>query len=313
MLSNMERKSYFLLAALSVLTQISVCAQNVTAGESFELQKQGAHYVFLADVNGKAEATVILESGIPAMLADSSFVFGSGALGDMALVPTKGEKINLGGAVYVITHKAEGTVKIGEQTSYRGEVFVLSGYAKNYEMAVPVQGLHNDKDNGSCIVRLVLEDNCLQMLSRTELRGNRKGYSKTKLNTDTYLGMPAVRTKLVLDKGKNARVLKGNFNVDFGNPELVFLMHQHKDVQKFLTENTDLELRQGRNPRGEVVAEFILSESCRIGEAEFSNAVVLITKALPKFTATGNIGLKFFKPIDVIFDFDRNMMYQTTF
>ena len=163
----MERKSHFLLAALFVLTQISVCAQNVTAGESFELQKQGAHYVFLADVNGKAEATVLLESGIPAMLADSSFVFGSGALGDMALVPTKGEKINLGGAVYVITHKAEGTVKIGEQTSYRGEVFVLSGYARNYEMAVPVQGLHNDKDNGSCIVRLVLEDNCLQMLSRS--------------------------------------------------------------------------------------------------------------------------------------------------
>ena len=307
------RQLQYILAAFAAFVQVCVSAQNVTSSESFELQKQGSHYVFAADVNGKAEAVVLLESGIPAMLVDSSFVFGSGALDNMELVPTKGEKINLGGAVYVITHKAEGTVKLGEQTSYRGGVFVLSGYARNYEMAVPVQGLHNDKDNGSCIVRLVLEDNCLQMLSRTELRGNRKGYSKTKLNTDTYLEMPAVRTKLVLDNGKNARVLKGNFNVDFGNPELVFLMHQHKDVQKFLTENTDLELRQGRNPRGEVVAEFLLAESCQLCEAEFSNAVILITKALPKFTATGNIGLKFFKPIDVIFDFDRNMMYQTTF
>lgn len=308
----MTIKSRYFIASLFLVVQISANAHNLTPSESFELQKQGAHYVFSADVNGKAEATVLLESGIPAMLADSSFVFGSGALVDMELLPTDGEKINLGGAIYNITHKATGVVNIGECTSYKGEVFVLSGYARNYEMAVPVQGLHNDNDNGSCIVRLVLEDNCLQMLSRTELRGNRKGYSKTKLNTDTYLGMPAVRTKLVLNKGKNARVLKGNFNVDFGNPELVFLMHQHKDVQKFLTEKTDLELRQGRNPRGEVVAEFILAESCQLCEAEFSNAVILITKALPKFTATGNIGLKFFKPIDVIFDFGRNMMYQLT-
>lgn len=296
------------LVALFVFAQICANAQNLTPSESFELQKQGAHYVFLADVNRKAEAAVLLESGIPAMLADSSFVFGSGALADMELVPTEGEKINLGGAVYNITHKATGVVKIGECTSYKGDVFVLSGYAKNYEMAVPVQELRNDKDNGNCVVRLILEENSLQVLSGSELLRSRKDYSKTKLNTDTYLGMPAVKTKLVLDKGKNAKVLKGNFNVDFGNPELVFLMHQHKDVQKFLSENTDQELRQGRNPRGEVVAEFILAESCRIGEAEFSNAVVLITKALPKFTATGNIGLKFFKPMDVIFDFDRKMM-----
>lgn len=94
----MTIKSRYFIVSLFLVVQISANAHNLTPSESFELQKQGAHYVFSADVNGKAEATVLLESGIPAMLADSSFVFGSGALADMELLPTDGEKINLGGA-----------------------------------------------------------------------------------------------------------------------------------------------------------------------------------------------------------------------
>ena len=121
--------------------------------------------------------------------------------------------------------------------------------------------------------------------------------------------MPAVKAKLEIGYGKKTRVLKGNFNIDFGNPELVFLMRQHKDVQGFLKNNADIELRNALNPRGEVMAQFILADMCRVLDKDFSDAVIAITGNLPRFTSTGLIGLKFFQASDAILDFDEDRMY----
>ena len=126
-----------------------------------------------------------------------------------------------------------------------------------------VQYLYNEND-GSRIVRLDLGNNVLQVISRASLRLRGRGYSKVKMNTDTYLGMPAVETNVMIRYASRARKLKGNFNIDFGNPELLFLMHQHKDVQQFFAENSDIQLRQARNPQGDVVAQFVIADECRI-------------------------------------------------
>ena len=105
--------------------------------------------MFNASINGTADATILVESGIPALLVDSAYVFSSGILSGMELTVTNKEKLNLAGRVYKITHKANGTVRIGNSTSYVGEVFVLSNYDYgNYEVAVPVMYLHNDLDDG---------------------------------------------------------------------------------------------------------------------------------------------------------------------
>ena len=53
-------------------------------------------------------------------------------------------------------------------------------------------------------------------------------------------------------------------------------------------------------------------ECCFVVEsfgAEFLNAVIAITDKLPRFTTTGNVGLKFFRSVEALFDFDKNMMY----
>ena len=216
-----------ILAILWTCASLGLSAQTQYEGESLKLEKQGAHYTFVASINGKANATVLLESGISAMLVDSAFVFSSGILSDLELVPTAGKaKMNLGGRVYVITHKACGTVKIGENIFYRGEVFVLSNYARNYNAAVPVQYLHNENDNGSRLVRLDLSNNTLQLISRTSFRKHQHEYSKLKMNSETYLSMPAVETTVVIRYGSQSRKLRGNFNIDFGNPELLFLLQQ---------------------------------------------------------------------------------------
>ena len=284
---------------------------DIIVGETFDLTKQGAHYVFTANVNGTADATILVESGIPALLADSAYVFNSGILSEMTLTPTGGkQKLNLGGRVYKITHKANGMVRIGNSTSYIGEVFVLSNYDYGkYELAVPVMYLHNDLDNGSRIVNLDLGNQKMQMLSKASLRTKKTSYSTSTLNTDTYMDMFAVETSATIDDGIKTRTLSGNFLIDFGNPELLFLIYQTEEVQRFLADNADLELHEAVAPNGQVMGQYIITEQCQLGGITFPNAVVAITENLPLSTTPGNIGLKFFEKTDAVFDFDKCVVY----
>ena len=298
------------LAALFTLIALGLPAQNNTEGETFHLTKQGAHYVFTASINGTADAKILVESGIPALLVDSAFVFSSDILSDMELTVTGKEKLNLGGRIYKITHKANGMVRIGNSTSYNGEVFVLSNYDYGpYEVAVPVMYLHNDLDDGSRIVSLDLGNHSLQMLGKASLHAINSDYSKSNMNTDTYEGMFAIETSMTLDDGIKPRTLSGNFMIDFGNPELLFLIHQTEEVQSFLADNADMELREATTPSGEVVGQFILTKQCQLCGIVFPNAIVVITKNLPLFTTPGNIGLKFFERTHAIFDFDQSVVY----
>ena len=301
-----------LMGLVSVLMMtMTFSAHNKPAGETFNLTKQGAHYVFTASINGTVDATILVESGIPALLADSAYVFNSGILSDLTLTPTGGkEKISLGGRVFNITHKANGTVRIGKSTSFNGDVFVLSNYDYgNYEMAVPVMYLHNDLDKGSRIVNLDLGNQRMQMLSRKALITKKANYSKSTMNTDTYMNMFAVETSATLDDGIKPRTISGNFLIDFGNPELLFLIEQTNEVQQFLADNADMELHEAVAPNGQVVGQYIITKQCQLCEITFTDAVVVITKNLPLITTPGNIGLKFFEQTDAVFDFDKSVVY----
>ena len=306
---KMRIKNY--LTALFILLALVLSAQSHTEDETFPLTKQGAHYVFTASINGTAEASILIESGIPALLVDSAYAFSSGILSDMEpAVAGKAEKLNLAGRVYKITHKANGTVRIGNNTSYIGEVFVLSDYDYGpYEVAVPVMYLHNDLDDGSRIVSLDLGNQSLQMMSRASLNASKADYSMSNMNTDTYMGMFAIETSMIIDDGIKPRMLSGNFLIDFGNPELLFLLHQTEEVQRFLADNADMELREATTPSGEVVGQFILTKQCQLCGIIFPDAVVVITKKLPLFSTPGDIGLKFFERIHAVFDFDESVIY----
>ena len=300
-----------ILIALFTLVTFGLSAQSKTEGETFPLTKKGAHYVFTASINGTAEATILIESGIPALLVDSAYAFSRGILSDMEPdVAGKAEKLNLAGRVYKITHKANGTVRIGDNTSYIGEVFVLSNYDYGpYEVAVPVMYLHNDLDDGSRIVSLDLGNQSLQMMSRASLNASKADYSKSNMNTDTYMGMFAIETSMIIDDGIKPRMLSGNFLIDFGNPELLFLLHQTEEVQRFLADNAEMELREATTPSGEVMGQFILTKQCQLCGITFPDAVVVITKKLPLFSTPGDIGLKFFERIHAVFDFDESVIY----
>ena len=123
------------------------------------------------------------------------------------------------------------------------------------------------------------------------------------------MGMFAIETSMTIDDGIKPRTLSGNFLIDFGNPELLFLFHQTEEVQKFLADNADMELREATTPSGEVMGQFILTKQCQLFGITFPDAVVVITKKLPLFSTPGDIGLKFFERTQAIFDFDHSAVY----
>lgn len=269
---------------------------------SFPVERVGGHYVFTTTVNHKDSVCFLLESGIHVMLIDSAFVVEHSGLLDVELIPIKQkQKMNLGGKVYHITHKTKGTIDIGNGAVYHGEIFVLSNYDCPWKAAIPVQNLRHKKDN-SRTFELDLANNMIYVLTKTLADQRKEGCLKYEINTDTYMEMPAVRTSLKLADGKE---LQGNFNIDLGNPMLLFLRQQDEKVQTFLNENSALEILQARDANGKVVAEAFVAEQCSLCGIPFMNATIAITKSLPRFTTQGNIGLRFFASTLSIFDFDK--------
>ena len=302
-----KRKTLMLLCMISICT--TLFAQPYSdREESFALTLNTGHYMFTADINGVAPATIMLESGIPALLVDSAFAFSTGCLQELNLEPSD-RSIRLGADKFRITHQANGTVRIGRNTSYRGKVWILAGYADKKDISIPLQYIHNEADNTS-IVFVDLASGRMDMYCREHLNepGIKAG-SSFSINTNTYMKMPAVKTVMTVREGGRDRKLKGNYVIDFGNAEMMALFAHNKKVQKFLDSNSDMELHDAKTPSGQVIGQIILSDECSLLSKNIPDAVVVITKTGSNFRSEGILGLKFFQTAPVILDFDRRRMY----
>lgn len=301
------KKSLMFLCIISI--SIALFAQPYSdREESFTLTRNAGHYMFTADINGQAPATIMLESGIPALLVDSAFAFSTGCLKELNLEPSD-RSINLGGTKFSITHQAQGTVRIGRNTSYRGKVWILADYADYKDISIPLQYIHNETDNSSIVyVDLAagrMDIYCREHLSEPDIKGG----SSFRINTGTYMNMPAVKTVMTIREGGRDRKLKGNYVIDFGNAEMMALFAHNKKVQKFLDSNPDMDLHEAKTPNGMVIGQIILSDECTLLGKTLPDAVVLITKTGSNFKSEGLLGLKFFTAAPAILDFDRRRMY----
>ena len=87
---------------------------------------------------------MMLESGIFVMVMDSLYAFENKEVINLDYVRTRGnERMNLGGEVYNITHKAKGKVQLGNNMEYCGEIFILADYNTYSEIAIPIQNICN--------------------------------------------------------------------------------------------------------------------------------------------------------------------------
>lgn len=277
---------------------------------TFELSKlKSGHYAFTVRLNNDLEATALLESGIPAMLVDSAFIFKNIDKAGLELMPSDGNnKINLGGKLYRITHKAKGKTAISKEVIYEGDVFVLAHYNQPYEVAIPIQNLSLKKK--SSVLFLDLKHNLLKVCTRKEFAG-KKEYMRMAINTDTYLNMPAINAKLLVNIGRESTPLYGNYVIDFGAPSFLFLHGHNANITQWIEENK-IELQKAHNREGKVIAQAFVPRECKVGNLDFKNPPIVITTALPRFTSEGNLGLKFFQDVVAVFDFAKGYCYLKT-
>lgn len=303
-------RSKFILFTLLVLFLCNTNKAQTFNADTFKLVKNNSHYLFSTKINNKTEGTFLLESGIHAMLIDSLFAFKNQSSLNIDFIKNKkNEKMNLGGRVYNITHKAKGKIQLTNHIIYEGEMFVLSDYKSTYDIAIPIQYLYNERSKKNCIIKLNLKNHLLEILSENELKKEKNKYSKVKMNFDNYLHMPSIKTKLTIFEGGKKRTLAGNFNLDLGNAAFIFFFKQNKSVQEFVCKNSDIKLQPAYNKKGMLIAEAFTTAECELCNVLFNNHIIAITEVLPKFTTEGNIGIKFFEKSPVIFDFDKSNFY----
>lgn len=301
--------NYFVLILSIVLLSCSTISAQSNKNGAFTLEKENGHYYFEAKINNKVPAKLMLESGVFVMVMDSIYAFENKEAINLDYVRTQGnEKMNFGGKIYAITHKAKGTLQLGNNMEYIGEIFILSDYNNYSGIAIPIQNIRNTND--SCrLIKLDMEKQELRALSRKQFDSEFNNYTATTINYDSYMRMPAINTKLKFIKHGKDYSLSGNYLLDLGNAAFVFLMKQNQAVQEFLNGNPDIELKKAYNKKGVLVAEAITTEKASLCNRNFEKAVIAITAALPRFTVEGSIGLKFFEGAVSIFDFDNQMFY----
>ncbi len=270
----------------------------------FKLKKVDGHYVFNAQINQSVESRILVESGIHVMLIDSAFAFKHQEELHLMLVPNQSEqKMNLGGKRHRITHRAKGKIMLNEKTTYEGKILILADLSSYYDMAVPVQNLHNATDN-SRIVKLDMKNYTLQLIGKDEYLTECQSGKSFDINYDTYLKMPAIKAELTFKQDGRKFSLGGNFVLDLGNGSFIALMKQSQAVKDFVKENVGLKLQKGYNRKGDVVAEAIATQQAKLCGITFRDQIVVITAMLPEFTSEGNIGLKFFDRSVSIFNFE---------
>ena len=252
---------------------------------------------------------MMLESGIFVMVMDSLYAFENKEVINLDYVRTRGnERMNLGGEVYNITHKAKGKVQLENNMEYCGEIFILADYNTYSEIAIPIQNICNTED-GSRIIKLDMEKLKLRSMSRKQVKSETIDYTATAINYDSYMGMPAIKTHLDFEKDGKSFSLPGNYLLDLGNASFVFLMKQSQAVQDFLHANPDIELKNAYNKKGVLVAEAIITNKTSLCNRSFEEQIIAITSVLPKFTVEGSIGMKFFEGAVSVFDFDKQLFY----
>ena len=271
----------------------------------FKLKKaESGHYILPLKFNDTIKADALLESGIHALLVDSAFAFNNQKeLGINFSACSK--KMNLGGRIYRISHTADTTLLLNDGVVYKGEVMALVDFDRPYQVAVPIQNLYHA--NGRRILKLDLSQSQLQILDDNTVADNQ--WTALRMNTETYLKMPAIESELTFQGEDYNASLKGIFNIDLGNPMLLFLFEQHQAVKNFFQQNPKIQLLNGYDRKGNVIAQAFNPEALIIADFKFANPTIAITKSLPKFTTEGSIGLKFFLHTAILFDFDKGVCY----
>lgn len=299
----------------TILYCIAICcaaqAQHPQSGTMRLSRTSSGHYAFSALLNNKVLASVMIESGIHAMLIDSAYYFSHRQELGITIHPIDRKRMNgttnLGGNIYRITHLGKGKLPMGGIT-YEGDILILANYRNDTPVTIPIHQLRNPREWYTRIVMLNIAGGEMRMLTHRELR-EWQG-ERYKMNRSTYRRMPAIRTTIRFTNDGTTAELEGNFNIDLGNPMLLYLLGNRPKVSGLFEMHDRLPLSSlGYNANGKASMQIFTPEQCDILGESFSEPIVCVTHEFRQFTSEGLIGIGFLARNIVAFDFNNNYLY----
>ena len=306
----MPRKLFYTVLCC-MLCYVASAQYAVSPGTMRLSKTKSGHYAFNTLCNHKLLTSVMIESGIHAALIDSSYFFSHRQELGVKVHPINTEvmsgTINLGGIVYRITHLGKGKIPMGPVT-YEGEILILANYENDTPITIPIQRLKHSYDWNSHIVMLDIKGEEMRMLTHKELRSWQG--RRYKINRSTYKRMPAIRTTISITSNGIKSELEGNFNIDLGNPMLLYLLGNRPKVAELFEPNGQIALAPiAYDPNGGISIQAFVPEQCDILGNQFAKPTICVTNKFKRFTSEGLIGLGFLERHIVAFDFDNNYLY----
>ena len=301
----MMKKCIFTLCLIMVSGFLS--AQSVDRKIIVKMGKSRHLYANLI-LQNKLPMRGMIESGVPVLVLDSTFLFTHLDDLNISLVESKAT-LNLAGNKYKCTHITNDTIFVNG-LFYKGKTVIANMASKKIDIMYPIHLFGDLNDANSKIMELNISSKYMMPLTRQELELKKSKYKKYPMRNDGYGNMYAIDSELkVASNSKYYYSLEGDFLLDLGNASFLFLLEQHPAYKEFIN-NSNIELRQGNDNQGrKIPVKGFLAKKCYMADVPFYDVTIAITPQLPKFTTVGVLGLKFFEKFNVIFDFGEKILY----
>ena len=212
----MMKKCIFTLCLIMVSGFLS--AQSVD--RKITLQKGKSRHLYANLIlQNKLPVRGMIESGVPILVMDSTFVFNHLDDLNISLVESKAT-LNLAGNKYKCTHITNDTIFVNG-LFYKGKTVIANIASKKIDIMYPIHLFGDLNDANSKIMELNISSKYMMPLTRQELELKKSKYKKYPMRNDGYGNMYAINSELkVASNSKYYYSLKGDFLLDLGNASI---------------------------------------------------------------------------------------------
>jgi len=274
------------------------------------LEMKSGHLCSEWQLNDSIEAKVFLETGFPKIVINQSYAQNN-------LSELKREKASEDASISLwgnqnkikVSYLIKDTIKVnGKQESFNALVADFSTVKswKNYDIIYPMRDL-------SETVEINLNDN--YMIVDKDMKNLSPDFIKFKAKTDEKTKGLYINTTLqVYDTLNTKEKLKGNFLLDLGAPNAIFLNRNLLEVEKFVTNSDRFLLKDTTKfkPNPKIKLAILMPNKLQFGNISLKNNFVVamnMFKSDKSSKYAGMVGNQFFMNFDMIFDFKNNKVY----
>jgi len=303
----MNKRVLFLLSTFLIIFWTSLSAQEV----KLPLKLKSGHLNSVWQINDSIDAKVFLETGFPKIVVNESFAIKNlQALVQMekasedTYIALWGSK-NKFKVSYVINDSLIVNGKKKRFDAFVVDLSTIKGW-RDYDIIYPLRDLSgaveiNIKDN------YMMVDKAVDNLSSDFIEFDAKADDRTK-------GLYISTSLQVYDTLNTKEELKGNFLLDLGAANAMFVNRNLPKVEEFVNKSDRIILKDTTkfrpNPRTKLA--ILMPNKIQVGNLILKKNFIVAMKMFKSKTSSqyvGMIGNKFFANFIVIFDFNSNKVY----